>query len=218
MKLTLAQKKEISDYIINIPKFRETYNELYDHILNSLENNEEKFSLDAVDRIVDADFYGYYEITHQEKNLQKQLNRKYNRLFLLEMLNTFKLPQLVNNLIIFCLCYFLYKYGTENLANLKPLVLSLVLLTVVITIFGYLVVFVRKYKYLKFSILDNYIMFESSFGMIMVSFIMSSFLSKENFFEIADQTKLIITLSLFFFTSVYARAFIKFYNQKIKVL
>ena len=103
MKLTEKQKQEIRNYIINVPKFRETYNELYDHIINSLEDCGEVFSINEVIVIINRDFGGFSEKVNQEKNYQIELSKQYNRAFRMEMVNTFKWPSIFNNLSVLAL-------------------------------------------------------------------------------------------------------------------
>lgn len=218
MQLTEAQKAEIGAYIFTVPKYRETYNELYDHIINSFETNEEVYGINEIQNIINNDFGGFSEIVALEKNYQKQLSKQYNRVFRMEMLNTFKWPSIFNNLCILALCLILYYNNEGAQLKIKPILLASILCCILVAIFGFAKIIINKYKHSKYSILDNYLGYSCSFGFIMVNAFLSNFLSKESFFEVSDQTKLIITLCLFFFCSVYVRAFFKFYNQKFKVL
>lgn len=218
MVLTEEQKAEIRDYIVTVPKYRETYNELYDHILNSLEDREVVFSIDEVINIVNRDFGGFSEIVSQEKSYQKELSKQYNKVFRMEMVNTFKWPRILSNLCVLALCLILYYNGKGLLFNMKPLILSSIVCCILVAAFGFTKILKNRYKHSKYSILDNYFGYSCSFGFIMVNGIFGNFLSKSNLFEINVNAKLIIALSLFFFSSVYVRAFIKFYNQKIKIL
>ncbi|MFI5450630.1 hypothetical protein ACHMWN_00560 [Pedobacter sp. UC225_61] len=218
MKLTDEQKAEIKDYIITVPKYRETYNELFDHIVNSFEDSKVTFSIDEVINIVNKDFGGFSEIVYQEKSYQKELSKQYNKGFRMEMVNSFRWPNIFNNLIVLALCLTLYCNKKGLLFNIKPIILSSIGCCILVAAFGFTIILKNKYQYSKYSILDNYFGYSCSFGFIMVNGIFSNFLGKSSLFEISANTKLIIALSLFFFSSVYVRAFIKFYNQKLKVL
>jgi hypothetical protein len=217
MLLTEEQKAEIGAYIVSVPKYRETYNELYDHILNSLLEYEGEFDLSKVDQIVNRDFCGYYEIAHQEKIYQKAISIQYNGFFRTEILNTFKWPEVINNVAMLTLCLVIY-YTNKDAFNMKPIILASIFCCIIIAVFGFTIILKNRYHQTKYSILDNYLGYSCSFGLILVNFLLGNFLKKESFFEISNNTKLIITLLLFFFSSVYVRAFIKFYNQRIKVL
>lgn len=218
MDLTQEQKEEIKAYIIDVPRYRETYNELYDHILNSLKDNTGSYSVNEVIDVVNNDFGGFQAIVRQEKIYQKQLNKRYNRLFLLEMLNTFKWPGIINNLCFAALCLMLYNYNKNISANLKFVLLSSVICFVIVLVFGYAKIYINKRKHLKYSILDNYTGYECSFGVIMMNFVLHTFIGKANWFGLSESGKSVAILFLFFFCNVYVRAFIKFYNQKFKVL
>jgi hypothetical protein len=217
MRLTEEQKQEIKDYIVSVPRFRETFNELYDHLVNSFENNEVEFSIDEVNRIVNADFGGFSEIVSQEKLYQKELSKKYNKHFRQEMLNTFKWPQLIGNAIVLALCLIMYHQGKSVLLNLKPMLSAIIILVYGIAIFGFSKIIRNKFKHAKYSILDNYFGYACSFGVIFVNPSIHA-LNKNNSFGIGDQARLLILLSVFFFCSVYVRAFIKFYKRKVSVL
>lgn len=218
MELTQEQKEEIKAYIIDVPRYRETYNELYDHILNSLKDNPGTYDINEVVFIINNEFGGFQAIVEEEKLYQKQLSKRYNRLFLLEMLNTFKWPEIINNLSLVVLCLILYNYNKNISANLKPTLLSSVICFAIIAVFGFAKILLNRRKYSKYSILDNYMGFECTFGVAMVNIFMQLFIGKNNLFNLSESGKSIAILGLFFFCSVYVRAFIKFYNQKFKVL
>lgn len=218
MQLTEEQKNEIRDYIITVPRFRETYNELYDHIINSLQDNLEEYKIEEINKIVNNDFGGFSEIINQEKNYQKELSRQYNKAFRTEMVNTFKWPGIFSNLCVLALCLILYYNGNGLLFNMKPIILSSIACCILVAVFGFAKILKNRYQYSKYSILDNYLGYSCSFGFIMVNGIFGNFLGKNSFFEISLNAKLIIALSLLFFSSVYIRAFIKFYKNKFKIL
>nr|WP_199156987.1 hypothetical protein [Pedobacter sp. ASV2] len=52
MVLTAQQTQELKDYIFSASKYRETYNEICDHILNALADQNEPYSIELVSRIV----------------------------------------------------------------------------------------------------------------------------------------------------------------------
>ncbi|RZK42051.1 MAG: hypothetical protein EOO90_09055 [Pedobacter sp.] len=215
MKLTDGEKLEIRAHI-SVVRFRETFNELYDHIVNSFESNDVAFSIAEVDRIVKTDFNGFGEIVEQEDIFQKQLNKGYNKRFWQEMLSTFRWPQLGGNALILALCILIY-HNTESFSSLKPMLNAVVILVYIIALFGFLQIIRNNYKHLKGSIRDNYFAYACSFGVLLVNPGMHA-LNKNNSFGISDDTRLLILLSIFFFTSIYVRVFFKFYSQKVKVL
>ncbi|KQC00241.1 hypothetical protein [Pedobacter sp. Hv1] len=218
MELTEEQKAEIKDYIITVPKYRETYNELYDHILNSLKDNVGPYHINKVIAIINDEFGGFSEILSQEKIYQKELGKKYNTYFRLEMLHTFKWPEMLNNLCLLGLCLLIYSGAKDEEFNMMPMFLASIICVAGVALFGFLKILLNKFRWLKYSILDNYIGYSCSFGFVIMNFFLLNFIGKTSFFTISDSSKLIITLSLFFFCSVYVRAFMRFYQQKIKIL
>ena len=217
MELTTEQKAEIGSYIGTVPKYRETYNELYDHILNSFENNNVNYSINEVDRIVNSDFGGFSEIVRQEKLYQAELSKKYNKHFRQEMLNTFKWPRILTNLCVLVFCLFIYYSNDGATYNMKPMVVGIIICVFGIAIFGFSKIIRNKFKYSKYSILDNYFGYSCSFGVVMLNAVIHS-LKKDNIWGISPNTSFMLLLFLFFFVSVYLRAFFKFYNTKYRIL
>ncbi|RZJ49810.1 MAG: hypothetical protein EOO44_17620 [Flavobacterium sp.] len=218
MKLTAEQKLEVRNYIIDVPKYRETYNELYDHIINALEENNNPFSINEVASIVNTDLGGFSEVVAQEKNYQKTLNRKFIRSFQLEMLNTFKWPNMLGNIIVLTQCIMLYYAGKSDSLNFKVIIWASFACCMSVTIFANAKIFINIYRYRKYSILDSYLSNQGFFALIITSGFIQFFLSKESIVSTSYETKLAITLMLFFFTSVYVRSFIKFYRMKFGIL
>lgn len=218
MELTTTQKKEVKDWIFCVPKYRETFNELYDHILNALKDIDAPFSTDLVDEIVLNEFGGYQMVAENEKVYRNVIGRKYMKFFNVEMLNTFKWPGLISTLSLLSLCLMFYFGGKDISFDIKNLTLSSIIICAFVLLFGLARIIINRIKYLKGSILDDYLMHIYTFGSSIVTTVVIFFLSKDSSVYTSDHAKLIITLCLFFFTSVYVRAFIKFYNQKIKVL
>lgn len=98
MQLTATQKQVVKDWIFNVPKYRETFNEMYDHILNALKDIDAPFSLTIVDDIVWKDFGGYQMVADNENVFRNVIGRSYLKFFQMEMLNTFKWPGIFSNL------------------------------------------------------------------------------------------------------------------------
>lgn len=217
MKLTEEQTEEIKAYIIGVPRYRETYNELYDHILNSLQDIEGTFSTNLIDEIVLKDFGGYQVVYDNEKLYRSEIGLKYMKFFYLEIINTFKWQQLANNLIILCLCLVIY-FSRDPYVNFKPMLWASVFCCVLICVFIYCKIIINRIKYKKESILDNYIQYLGAIGIIVMNITFRIFFNKNSMMDTSHQTKLIVTLVLFFFSSVYVRTFIKFYNHKLKIL
>lgn len=191
---------------------------MYDHILNALKDIEAPFNTNLVDEIVLKDFGGYQMVFVDEKLYQKDISNQYNKFFRKEFSNSLKWPHIIWNFFILALCLITYYTFKSTYFNVKVILVSVLVCFFAIAIFGFSKILLNKYKYLKYSVLDNYLGYACLFGLIISNWLMGSFISKRSLFEISIEAKLIMTLCLFFFASVYVRAFIKFYNRKLKVL
>ncbi len=217
MKLSEEQIEEVRNYMIIVPKYRETYNELFDHILNALAECDATFSTDEIAKIINNDFGGFSEIVQQEKKYQKELGKKYNVIFRRQLLNTFKWPEILNNLIIFSLCLILYTTTERTVFNTKPIFFASLICCLSIAVFGFSMIVKNRLKHAKYSLLDNFLAYSCTFGLIMTNAVLQLVMN-DSLFTVSNHTKIITTLSLFFFCSIYVRAFIKFYNQKFTIL
>ncbi len=218
MEITPKQKQEVKDWIFIVPKYRETFNELYDHILNALKDIEAPFNTNLVDEIVLKDFGGYQMVAENEKIYRNVIGKRYMKFFNLEMLNTFKWPGIFSNLSVLTLCLMFYFSARNTNFDTKNIILSSIIICSFVLLFGLARIIINRIKYLKVSILDDYLMHIYTFGISIVTIFVIFFLGKDSSVETSGHTKLIITLGIYFFSSVYVRAFIKFYNQKLKVL
>lgn len=218
MELTEVQREEIKAYVIGVPKYRETFDELYDHILNSLNDDNGSYSIEKVLMIINHDFGGFSAIVSQERIYQKELEKKYNLHFRKEMLYTFKWPGIISNLCLLALCLIIYNGHKETSFNIIPMFLGSTICVAGIALYGFAKIFIGKFKRSKYSILDNYTAYSCTFGFVIMNFFLLNFLGKSSFFGISEDNKLIITLLLFFFCSVYVRSFLRFYKQRIEIL
>ena len=215
MKLTEQQKTEISNYIAEAPRYRETYMELYDHIIAVFEEEERSYSLKEVSEIIYTDFGGFSEIVNKEKEYQKQLSKKYKRFFIQEMLNMFKLPKGIINILFLVLCYWMGTEGSTASFNPKTMMISAFIIGLFTYFFGYAVTYYKKRKYRKSSILDDFIKWESSFWIWILYLCTYFFIAKDPIFEVFVRVKMIIVWALFLGTSLYIRTYMKFYKNRL---
>lgn len=217
MKLSSVEKKEISDYVFTIGRYVETYNEVYDHVLNALAEMPGTFQINLVQQIVEVDFGGVKVIRKQENSYQKQIKRRYLRLLGVEMLATFKPRAILPNLILLLLCYVLYSSNANLPALFKTIYLSILVLIVMAGLFWIVYRYIIHRKTKKDSIKS-----ELLFGLLFlpIGFINVFF----NMLLTGDHTHISINgihislLAIFFLTSIYLRALMKLYTEKIKVL
>jgi hypothetical protein len=213
MQLTKEQKIEISDYIVSVAKYRETYDELYDHILNSLTDNENPFSLSEVDKIVNNEFGGFSEVVYQEKIYQAALGKKYHKHFRMQFIESIKWP----GPLLFVFSLAIYYSSKTTPFNTKYMFAGISLSFSAIAVFVFGVMIFNRIKYSKYSIWDSHLGLECCFGMGMMNSIMY-WCVNGNFFGLNDNNRLIVMLILFSFCSIYIRTFINFYKKKSQIL
>lgn len=218
MELTEAEKTEIKEYIIGVPRYVETYNELYDHVLNALQSSEDTYRIEVVAHIIQKDFNGFSAIVKQEELYQQQLIKKYKKMFFAEMGNTFKGVELIKTVLILLLCVCFYYYSVSNPVNWKPLIVSIVIISFSVATFGLFKVYWNKRTSQKPSILDSSLTYSSLFGVLVIGGFMNLLIGKADIFELSEHSKTIALLIFFLFSSIYVRGFMKFYSRKFKVL
>lgn len=213
MELTEEQKAEIQGYIVTVPVYRETYNELYDHILNALADQEGIYHIDEVLKVVDNDFGGFNKVVEQEEIYHKEIGKKFNKQFRLQFFDTLKWQGI--GLLIVCLI--LYYSNKTSPFYIKPMVSASTICLMSVTIFGYARIIVNAVRFSKYSILDGHLGYACSFGLSTTNLFLGGFING-HILELSDNNKLIAILILFSFASIYAITFIKFYARKFKIL
>ena len=218
MKLTEEQLSEIRVYIFGTPRYRETYYELYDHILNALESTDEPFHLDSVKHIVEEDFGGFGGIVIQEEIYQKSVTAKYNRLLHLEMQNFYKTSTVYSTIAILFIGYILYNSSLTSEINLKPMSISIMMLSMIPGAYYLFKRFVIDRNKLKLSIKYDFLHRTWMLGVFIVNAIMGLFVSKNSVFDVSNHAKVVIFILLALLLNLYIRSFIKVYNRRIRIL
>lgn len=218
MELTVEQQQEVARLVSDTAKYRETYHEVYDHVLNRLTAENQVYSLDLVKEILVEDFGGETVILTNETIYAKNITKQYFRLFKGEIINAFKWPQLSANLMMIMTWVFIYYSSLKTGFNTKPLNASIGIIVILMCLFYYFKRYYLDRKLQKPSIKYSFLRASTSIGVSFYVFVFFWFLSTDGILEISRNLKTIIILSLFCCTSIYLRAFIKLYNKKIKVL
>lgn len=218
MKLTTDQLSEINTYVLGIPSYRETYYEIYDHVVNALEDKTDSYSIELVKHIIDTDFGGQEHIVDQEKIYQTEITRKYRNSFFMEVLKEFKFPNIFKTLILLALCIVFYQSNLNSHMNYKPLAIAVFILIHLPGVFYLFKRYVSDRNAPKTSIKYDFLykMYMQSY--IIHNVVIYGFLSSESFFELSKQNKNTLLIFLFFTMSIYIRSYVKLYNEKIKVL
>jgi len=213
MELSAEQKAEIRAYLITATKYRETYNELYDHILNSLVDQEGIYHINLVLKIVDDDFGGFNEILTQEEIYRREIGKKFNRQFRLQFIDTLKWQ----GICLLLVCLMIYHSNKTSPFNIKPMVSASTICLLSVALFGYASIIVNVVRFSKYSILDGHLGYACFFALAIWNLFVHGFING-HIFELSDNSKLIAVLMLFSFASFYSRAFIKFYAGKFNIL
>lgn len=114
MKLTLNQLAEVDNYLGDLVQYRETFQELRDHVITALSNsNIETFDMQQVKCIIKEDFGGGAKVSADEKVCKHVMTKRMFRMLGSEMLNTFKWYGSFRNLSGFALCAVFYIQNTS---------------------------------------------------------------------------------------------------------
>jgi len=218
MKLTEEQLSEIRIYIFGTPRYRETYYELYDHIINALEQLDEPFHLGLVKQIVEDDFGGFEGIVIQEELYQKSVTTKYNRFLGTEMLNFYKTSTAFSTIVLLFIGYMLYNSSLTSEINLKPMSISMIILSMIPGVYYLFKRFVLDRNKFKLSIKYDFLHRTWILGFLMVNGMMGLFVSKNSVFDISNHAKVVIFILLALLLNLYIRSFIKVYNRSIRIL
>ena len=108
MKPNQQQKQLLQKYLCKGLKYRETYEEVYDHILAALENKSLPLSFgDAVNYIIREDFGGMNGIALMEAQYQKSTMKEMQKKYLTYIIEYLKFPQtgilVIYSIIVYCL-------------------------------------------------------------------------------------------------------------------
>lgn len=219
MILTETQKTEIREFIGTVPKYQETYDELYDHILSSLGTLEnENYNIDLVARIVNEDFGGFKNIVCVEADYNKQAMKNVMRDLRQEMKQQFYFPELWKTLIILALCAIIYNYSSGDFKIIRIIFGSVILasFTPIFYYWGNRLLFKKKGS--RPSIKDGGFAQQSMMLMQVAHAPFFIFIDKDAFLPVTYPTALIVTLFMFFFSSIYIRSYFRLYNRNVKIL
>jgi hypothetical protein len=96
MKLNKSQKAEVSKLVYDNVKYNETYQEVLDHVISSLESElDEKITFhQKLNQIWDEDFGGYENLPILEKQREKEVNKQIGKRHFEIFKSYFKYPWL----------------------------------------------------------------------------------------------------------------------------
>lgn len=217
MKLTAEQLNEIHDFISMHVKYRETCEELFDHLLNALEIKDEAFSLLLVAQIVKEDFGSFELIVEEEKHHRKHVTVKYSKLLWREVLNSFEVPRCF--IYIFICWYF---YGIYNSIIPEKLMINIMYVLAIVVTFPGVYYFYKRYfidrRFEKPSLIYNFMNRTWLIGFSIVISIIGLVVQPTALFSVNEEAKFFVLFGTTLLTDIYVRSFKRLFDSKINML
>lgn len=213
MKLNEEQLTDLQQELNYAVKFKETYDELYDHILTEIDMYPEQplYATTVAKQIIDNEFGGYEALKQMETDRVKLVNFAMRKKHWQNMMEFFNFPMAALTIVATIAAYFVAvnRNGREGL--------------IIFTTFSALapIVFVfykrmsKKYGewrmgiYQKQSLKENYIFIAAIFANSMFNLL--------NAFTKHLQMNAGLTMFVFVFYMVYVLSFFKLYRQEFKM-
>lgn len=115
MNLTLSQQQILKDYLSNELVYRETYNELYDHISSGLENTPEGSSFEeTLKNYVRKEFGGIFGLHAIEKQYRSTVLKGMKRQYFDNISRLFRFPQIILLSIVTVMVYLAFSASWFN--------------------------------------------------------------------------------------------------------
>lgn len=218
MKISPEQDSKLRKYLRDTMRYRETYEEVYDHLITALENRPFTGTLEeAVNQILREDFGGYDNLRKMEDDAKNAAVRNGINKYLGFYLEYFKWPRL-----FYTICYAAVIYWCFGHAPLIPVVLEAVVAIMFITPgvlslmrfykigyrFGDTKKSVRDTVFVKIAIVPVRLFVLGSILLTM------SVAQGHNIWQNANPV--VITL-LFVLSNIYIRAFVKLYRDEFEM-
>ncbi|WP_345953185.1 hypothetical protein [Mucilaginibacter sp. PAMB04168] len=119
MKMTVAQQENIREVLWNRLKYRETFDELYDHILTAIEEDEDDTPPHLIaDTIIKQEFGGWDNIKELEKGREKNVQSQFRNALWVEVKSYFRVPFIAFTLLVAVSFYFSADYISRKLLML----------------------------------------------------------------------------------------------------
>lgn len=129
MKLSPQQDINLREYIRDVVRYRETYEEVYDHVMSALEQHNYRCTAEeAINQILREDFGGYENLRYMEIEAKATVVANSVGKFVGFMLSYFKWPRLLYTLALGALIYF-----TLGQVRLQPLMFEGIFALVILT-------------------------------------------------------------------------------------
>lgn len=218
MVLTLENKLEIVDYIGGVPKYQETFDELYDHIISALAYSENsEFNIGLVREIVEADFGGFEQIKTNETAFEKAFVQTCMGDIKRELVAAFRFPGILVNMLLLLVSFLIYRMLDQYEYGLKVLVGFIYLGMFILLI---------EYVFTRYFLNPNSkptvrIKFMITFLALCGNVITSAnlfFLNAAPIFGVSSNVKHFLATAIFFLFSNLFFAYSKVYKKRLRVL
>jgi hypothetical protein len=221
MKLDKTEKAWVSKLVYDSVKYNETYHEVLDHVISSLELEEDtKITFhQKLNQIWDDDFGGYENLSvlekEREKAVKKQIGIRQRQLFL----GYFKLPLLLTTVVLGLGFYFLsFIFLTDKMNSKVTTILMFTSALLPISIYLYMYFRLKKFSLIKPSIKESKVYHSSGLSLSIFNLIifLPGFFDIEPGAVFKTMTPSILVLITLFF-SVYTLSFLKLYKETFKM-
>lgn len=140
MKLTVQQVDELSNYLKKQLHFRESFEEVYDHILSALEHKDANVNFnEMVNTIIKEDFGGHPNLINIEKRISSYIADDCKRKFRGYFIDQLRMPVLLYYLPVGLMLYLVF-----DTMKLQPRYTQLALL--ILTLFPLIISFFRHFN------------------------------------------------------------------------
>jgi hypothetical protein len=218
MVLTLENKLEIVDYIGGVPKYQETFDEVYDHIISALSSTENaEFNIGLVRDIVNEDFGGFEQIVLNETEFEKRFVRTCMGDVRREVVNGFHFPGILVNFLLLFLSYLIYRSLDQYEIGLKFLLGSIYLLIIGILVkYGFTrYIMNQKSKHtIRLKFMSTFLFFCSNLITSTTLFL----LNREPIFQVSSNVKHFLAVGLFYIFLNLFFAYSKVYKKRLRIL
>jgi len=217
MILDELQKQQIAYYVRSITRYRETFDELYDHVLSAMERSAQAaFHMSLAEEVINTDFGGAMQIRAEEENMKHLLYGSFSKLLKREVLNTFRFPAVINNLLICGLVLILYlgKASSQTLVLITIAGASIVLLLPLLLYVYKSYILERSHKP---SVSQYALRYNALFGLNTATCVFYISFSWDVLTTLESGILVTIMATAYYFLSIFLRAYLRLYANALRL-
>jgi hypothetical protein len=219
MKLNKEQCSIVSDRVWGIVKYRETYEEVYDHILTAIEQHYDgkKSVYDLTEQLINQEFGSSEGIKQLEAEREKIIKSAINKKQWKYVLNHFRFPLIAFTLILAVASYFFIDTYISRKA--------LFLIVFIVALVPFLACCSRwlkqgiGHKKTKRSVKDNVILNNSYFALNfinVINFVPALFMPDDDYKLFHSAHASVLAVIVVFYV-VYTLSFIRMYREEMSM-